>query len=244
MSKTSGLGQFLLAGGIDLSGDVGSLSSIHGGPAALEVTGIDKAAPERIGGLLDGAIDYAAWFNKAVGQAHPTLSPLPTGDVIVMLGTGSTVGLSAACMVGKQLDYAATRGADGALSMTVPNPANGSSLEWCDLLTAGKRTDTTATDGTTLDGVAASTTGWAAYLEVTAFTGTSVTVTIEDSANGSTWAAVTGGAFTAATAVGAQRIEGASGATLRRYVRATTSGTFTSATFAASITRHPVGALA
>jgi hypothetical protein len=61
------------------------------------------------------------------------------------------------------------------------------------------------------------------------------------------FAAVTGGAFTAVTADAAsQRIAGAAGATLRRYVRAvtTTSLGFTGATFAVAVCRHPAGAAA
>lgn len=247
MSKSSGLGQFLLVGGYDLSGDVGSLSNVHGGPAALDQTGIDKSAIERIGGVLDGGLDYQAWFNPATDRAHARLSTLPTADVHVMYGTASTLGASAACLVGKQMSYDPTRGQDGSLSMAVPHVANGFGLEWCDLVTAGLRTDTAATNGSSLDGGAATTTGWSAYLQLTAFSGTDVTVKLQDSADNSTWADVTAGAFTEVTAgPTVERITGAAGATLRRYVRAVTAttGGVTSATFAVAVTRHPVGASA
>jgi hypothetical protein len=247
MSKASGLGQFLLVGGVNLSGDIGSLSSVHGGPAPLDVTGIDKSAMERIGGVLDGAIEYTAFFNDAVGHSHAALSALPTTDVVLLYGTASTIGAAAAGMVGKELDYGGTRAQDGAWTFGVPNPANGYSLEWLDLLTAGLRTDTGATLGTAVDGGASSVTGWSAYLEVTAFTGTDVTVKLQDSADNVTFADVTAGGFTAiTTAPTSQRIEGAAGATLRRYARltTTTSGGVTSVTFAGGVTRHPVGAIA
>lgn len=247
MSKRSGLGQFLLVNGYDLSGDVGTVNNVHGGPAALEVTGIDKAAFERIGGVLDGGLDYVAFLNKGAGRAHPVLKALPTTDVHVLYGTASTLGLPAAGCIGKQPAYDPTRSQDGMISFAVPHVSNGYGLEWCDLLTAGLRTDTAATNGATVDGGAATTTGWAAYLQVTAFSGTDVTVKLQDSANDSTWADVTGGGFTAITAgPGYQRIAGAAGATLRRYVRAvtTTSAGVTSVTFAVAVTRHPVGATA
>jgi len=81
--------------------------------------------------------------------------------------------------------------------------------------------------------------GAQAYLSVTAFTGTSVTVAVQDSADGSTWAAVTGLTFTAATAAPyTQRLATANNATLRRYVRAVTTGTFSAATFTAGINRN------
>lgn len=247
MTKSSGLGQLLLVSGYDLSGDVGSLSNVHGGPALLEVTGLDKSAYERIGGVLDGGLDYVAWFNDALAHAHPVLSALPLTDVHVLYAMGSTIGLAAAGAVGKQLDYGGARAQDGALSFAVPHVANGYGLEWAELITAGLRTDTAATQGASLDGLAATTTGWSAYLQCTAFTGTDVTVKIQDSANDSAWSDVTAGAFTAVSAGRTvQRIEGAAGATLRRYVRATTTtvGGVTSATFAVAVSRHPVGASA
>jgi hypothetical protein len=81
--------------------------------------------------------------------------------------------------------------------------------------------------------------GAQAYLQATGFTGTSVTVAVQDSADNSTWTAVTGLAFTAVTAAPAwQRLAIASGATLRRYVRAVTTGTFSSATFAVVLDRN------
>lgn len=245
MSKSNGLGMGILVAGVDLSGDTSELGEIGGGPAALEVTGINKSAPERIGGVLDGRLSMTTFFNDAVGAAHATLSGLPTTDVHVAAFQASTMGAATACIIAKQIGYDPTRASDGGLTFSVQAPANGFALEWCDLLTAGLRTDTAATNGTTLDGTTSSTTGWSAYLQVTAFTGTDVTFTIEDSADNAAWAAVTGGAFTQVTAAPAyERIEGAAGATLRRYVRVTTSttGGVTSVTFLAAITRHPVGA--
>lgn len=242
MAKQSGLGSGLLVAGVDLSGDAGSFNP-HGGPTLIDVTGINKSGFERIGGLLDGGLEYTAFFNPSVGAAHPTLATLPTADRIVTAFLSSTLGDEAACIVGKQTDYSGNRGADGSFTFSVPGPANGFGLEWANTLTAGKRTDTAATNGASLDGTAASTTGWAAYLHVTALTGTNVVVTLEDSADNVSFAAFTGSAFTSVTsAPGSERIAGASGATVRRYVRAVTTGTFTSATFLVAFTRHPSGA--
>lgn len=244
MTKRSGLGMGAVYGGFDLANDIGSLT-INGGPALMERTGIDKSGIERIGGLLDGAIDFGAFFNDATARAHPVFSAITAADRQMVVFLASTIGASAACMVGKQLDYAGTRGADGALDFAVPHPANGYGLEWCELLTAGIRTDTTATNGTSLDGTVAaapSTTGWAAYLQVLDLTGTNVIVTLEDSANNTDFATFTGSAFTSVTTDrGVQRLAGAAGSSVRRYVRAVTSGTFTSAPFIVALTRRPIG---
>lgn len=237
MSKQSGLGDRLLIDGYELSGDIGSLSRIGGGPLALEMTGIDKGAPERFGGTLSGAIEFSSWFNDAAGQAHPVLAALPTADRHVMYLRGSGVGSVSAGLYAVQIGYDPTRGQDGSLSMnTSAQSTGGLPLEWGEQLTAGVRTDTTGTNGAALDGGAATTHGASAYLQVLGVTGTSVTITLQDSADNSSWANITGGAFTAATGRGAQRI--AVAGTVRRYVRAVSSGTFTSAQFAVSFTRH------
>jgi hypothetical protein len=242
MPKKSGLGQNIYVGGYDLSGDVGAVQTVSGGPAALEVTGIDKSAPERIGGLKSGEISFNSWFNTAASQEHPALASLPTTDRIVLYADTLAVGGAAAALLGKQINYDSTRASDGSLALTVQVLSNGETLEWCELLTAGKRTDSTATVGVSIDfGSVSSLFGASAYLEVFTVTGTSVTVTIEDSADNGTFAAVTGLAFTAVTPGGAptaQRLETGATATIRRYVRATTTGTFSNAVFAVGFIRH------
>lgn len=238
MAKQGGLGDALFVDGVDLSGDIGSLGTIGGGPAAIEVTAINKSAIERIGGLRDGRIEYSAFFNKAAAAAHPTLSSRPTTDRSIMYCRGTSLGSPSACLVAKQLNYDPTRAADGALTIAGSTQGNGYGLEWGRLLTAGKRSDTTATNGTGVDHTAASSFGWQAYLHVFSFTGTSITVTIQDSADNVSFAAFTGSAFTAATAVGTQRIAGAAGSTVRRYVRVVTTGTFSEATFSVNFVKN------
>lgn len=239
MAKQSGLGDYLLIDGYDFSGDIGSLSKIGGGPALTEVTGITVSAPERIGLLRDGGMDFAAWFNPAVGRAHDILTELPYGDRVQTYCRGLGIGSQAASLVAKQINYDPTRGADGALTLAVSTQANGYGIEWGEQITAGKRTDTTATNGAALDFGAVSTLfGWQAYAHLIAFTGTDITLTIEDSADNVTFATLTGGAFTAFTGIGAQRLEGGRTATVRRYVRIASTGTFTSATFLVNFVRN------
>lgn len=236
--KETGLGDHLYVSGYDLSGDIGSIQRIAGGPAALDVTGIDKSAFERIGGLRDGGIDFTAWFDDQAGQAHPRLSSLPTTDVIVSYFHGGAQGNACASCVAKQIGYDGNRANDGAFSFTVSTVANGYGVEWGQQLTAGIRTDTTATSPSTgLDGGASTSNGAQAYLHVFSFSGTSVTVTLQDSADNSTFAAIASPmAFTAATGITSQRI--AVTGTIRRYVRAITTGTFSSAAFAVQFTRN------
>jgi len=112
--------------------------------------GIDKGAMERILGIRDGGIDYKAFFNPdATTGVHARLSTLPTTDQIITYCRGTTLGSPAACLVAKQLNYDPKRGNSGEINFDVSSVANGYGLEWGQLLTAGKRTDTTATNGTT-----------------------------------------------------------------------------------------------
>lgn len=238
--KRTGLGMNLYCGGYDLSGDVGALNNIRGGPSPLVVTGIDKEAYERIGGLRDGGLEFMSFFNKAAGQAHPVQSALPRTDVIVVATVGTTLGNPAAAVVAKQVNYDGTRAADGSLTFTTQALANAYGLEWGIQLTAGKRTDTSATNGTAVDTLASASFGGQAYLEVFAVTGTSVTCTIEDSADNVSFAAVAGLAFTAATGITTQRLATSNTATIRRYVRVATTGTFSNAVFSVVLNKNEV----
>jgi len=230
VAKSSGLGDAFYVGGYDLSGDTSALSKIGGSLGVLDVTAINKSAFERLGGVRDGGIDWTSYFNPT--GAHPVLSALPTADIIATYANGTALGNPAACIVAKQVNYDGTRGQDGSLTFGVQATANAYGLEWGVQLTAGLRTDTAATNGTGVDQAASTSFGWQAYLQVTAFTGTSVTVKIQDSADNSSWADLSGAGFTAATGITSQRLQAASGtATVRRYVRAVTTGTFNPATF-------------
>ena len=79
------------------------------------------------------------------------MSSLPTTDRILTYCRGTTLGNPAASLVGKQLNYDATRADDGKLTFAVRAEANAFGIEWGKQLTAGKRTDTTATNGTAVE---------------------------------------------------------------------------------------------
>jgi hypothetical protein len=239
MPKTTGLGDNLYLGAFDLSGDIGSIKEIGGAQKPLPVPGINALAYERRGGQRGGGLKFTAWFNASAGQEHPVLSALPTTDVVAGYFRGTAVGSPTACLVAKQVNYDPTRKPDGELSENVELTANAFGLEWGDQLTAGKRTDTTATNGADLDGGASSGFGLQAYLWVFGFTGTSVVVKLQDSPDGVAWTDVTGGSFGAIAAVGAQRIATAGNLSVAQHLRVITgTGTFTSITFACSVTRN------
>lgn len=229
MSKSSGLGSGLFVGTADISGDIGSVSTIETSRTVLNVTGIDKSAVERILGLRDGSLSYMSFWNTAAGAAHLTLSALPRTDIQMSYIHASTVGEAGASMVAKQVTYAPTRGADGSLTATTNALANGYGLEWGELLTTGKQTFATGSvNGTSIDLGAVSTLfGAAGYLHVFSHGSGTATFTIADSADDSSFTAVAGMAFTAVTGATTERVQGTATATVRRYVRIQKTGVST-----------------
>lgn len=239
MTKQSGLGDNFYVAGYNVSGDINSLSRIGGGPAPWDTTDITQSAVSRIGLKRDGGMDFVCYFDPASNASHDRFSALPTTDAIVSYFRGTTVGNACASVVGKQINYDGTLNQDGSFLFDVQALANAYGLEWGQMLTAGIRTDTSATNGSSINYGAATSFGWQAYLHVFAFSGTSVTVTLQDSADNASFAGFTGSAFTAATGITSQRLQASSGtATVRQYVRAITTGTFSNAQFAVMFVKN------
>lgn len=244
MTKESGLGAGFFLSGYDFTGDVVAVRELSGGPRLIEgVTGIDKLAPERLGGKLTGAQRITTWFNPAANMSHKRLSAMPSSDQQGQYWHRTVIGRPVHCMVGKQTTYTGNEAEDGSFTFESDLESNAFSAEWATGLTAGKRTDTTATNGTGVDFTTtafpgSSTFGGQFYLQVMAFTGTSVTIAIEDSADNASWAALSGMSFATVNGITAERIQTARAATVRRYLRVATTGTFSSVTFAVAAVRN------
>lgn len=236
MSKSSGLGAALWVSGYDLSGDVQAVTKIGSPVAQLDVTGIDKYAHERLNGVLDAGIDFTAFFDPAT--SHPVLSALPSTDVIVTCTpTALGIGAPMASTVAKQIGYDATRGTDGSLTFNVSTTGNSYGLDWGQCATAGKRTDTTGTTGAYIDDTTGTAYGLQAYLHVFGFTGTSCTVKLTHcTTSGGTYTDLL--SFSAASAIGAQRAATVNTATVNRFIKVVTTGTFSSCQFAVAYTRN------
>lgn len=245
MAKGSGLGDNFYLDGLDVSGDIGALNSLSSPMTTQTVTPINKSAQERIGLRHDGTIAAMAYWNPGVAAdtSHSALKTLVTTDRQFSYFRGTTLGNPAASVTGKQINYDGTRADDGSLTYAFDAQGNAFGLDWGVNLTAGKLTQGAAGNGSSVDLGASPTSysqGWAAYLHVFAFTGTSITVKIQDSADNSAFTDITSATFTAATAIGKERISAGptSTATVRRYVRLVSTGTFTNAIFAVNFVRY------
>lgn len=243
--KTSGLGDQFYVDGNNISGDVGSVDNVSAPQVLLDMTGIDKFAMERVGGLRDGNMKFTTFFNAATGKVLSVLKTLPRTDRIATYFRGTAIGNPAASLPAKQLNYDGKRATGGAYTFSAEAQANGFGIDWGNQLTAGMRTDSAATNGTGYDygaTIGSTSFGWQAFLQFNVLTGTDVTVKIQDSADGVTFADLAGGAFAQVTTTTpqAQRLAVGGVATVRRYVRASTvtTGGFTVATFAVQFTKN------
>lgn len=239
MAKQSGLGDQLFIGGYDIGADINSIGSLSTPRGVLDATAITQSGNARIFGLRDASAEFVSYFDPATDQAHDALSALPTADTQVMYLRGTGVGSEAFCMVGKQIDYNPNRGDDGSLLFTTSAQSNGFGADWSDQLTAGKVTHASGASTAGLDTTASASFGWQAYLQVFSLGSGTATITIEDSADDAAWATLSGGVFTNATTRTFERLQSSSAtATVRRYLRVTTSGVFTNLVFAVAITKN------
>ena len=242
MGKISGLGQQLYLGGRDLSGDVGSIDSAGSPTNLLDVTGINKSAVERIYGLRTGQLSFTAFFNDATDAEHDALKGLPTADVLALWMMSTTRGDACAALTAKQIDYDATRGAEGSLTFKVDLQGTaGLFLEYGKILVA-KTTHSSATDETGIDHGSQTTIGAVGFLQhFSAATGT-VEYDIEDSSDSTngvdgSWANLL--AFSdVATPYNPIASRVAVNGTVEKWTRASTNGTFTTAVFAMGLRRR------
>lgn len=242
MAKQTGLGDNCYIADVDVSGDIGSLSSIHNARTTTDATGINKSGMERLSLAKDGSIDFAAWFNPA--NAHLEISTLPRANTLVSYFRGTTIGNIAASMVAKQVNYDGSRAADGALSFAMQALSDGYGLEWGRMLTAGVVLDQDLGALTSYDyGAAVGTTafGLQAYLHVFAIGSGTAQVSVQhssDNAVGDPFADVAGAVFTDVSAAGWERIQTARDASVERYLRVNVDGTFTDLDFAVMVVKN------
>lgn len=239
MAKSSGLGDQLFIGGTDIGADINSIGSLATPRETLPATGITQFANARLYGKRDGMAEFTSYFNPSANQAHPTLSALPTTDVHLMYLRGEGRGNQGIGLVGKQIDYAPTRGDDGSLLFGTSVQANAFGIDWGKQLTAGKQTDASAGNSASIDTTASLSFGFQAYLQVFSLGSGTAEIDIQDSADNVSFANLTDGAFTDVTGKTVQRLQSSS-ATLavRRYIRVATGGTFTNLVFAVIITKN------
>ena len=229
MAKQTGLADAFYIGGYDLSGDVTSVDTVSTRKATIDTPVIEKAAMVRLPGMGDGEISFTTWFDDATDLEHDALSPLPTTDRAVLYCRGVAADSPAAMIVAKQINYDFTRGTDKALSASVQCLGNGTILEWGVLLQA-EATHSSATSSSSKDDSASTSNGLAAVLQIVSISSGTPTFKLMDSANNSDWADLV--SFTAVADGNEPASERVSvTGTVNRYLRVTSTGTFSNAKF-------------
>jgi|TARA_R110000751_G_scaffold97232_2_gene189239 hypothetical protein len=239
MSIKSGLNQRFYVHGNDLSGDVASITTAEGMFDEYDITDITKVAHARILGQASGRMEWSSFFNDAAGQSHAVLSAMPLTDVVVTWLLGTALGDPTFSLVSKLASaYAPTRARDG--SMDISARAEGSAgapLEEGVALTAADDTFSSASSATSIDQTAQTTLGATAVCHVLSIGSGTPTILIEDSANNSSWATLL--TFGAQAVNTGKRVT--STATVDRYVRITTTGTFTDCVVVVTLRRGLTG---
>ncbi len=236
MAKVSGLGVRLYAAGYDLSGDVNMVDTIGYTQQLLDVTTLDVESTGRIAGLSDSSLTVNGWFEAASDHAAYTSNSgaMPTADQVVFVQMGTALGDTFAGMTAKEATYVVNLTSGSALATTATYSSTaGQQVDWGVTLTASKTTNASAASGTGVDNATSSANGCVAYLEAMSLASGTCVVKVQHSTDNSTWADLI--TFTGVTGRVAQRAT-ASG-TINRYLRVTTSGSFSTIVFVAGVAR-------
>jgi hypothetical protein len=246
MAIASGLAEQFFVDANDLSAATAGARRLSSSMSPLQTPVISERGMRRIPGLRDGAMDVDSWFDDSV--IHPVLSTLPTVDRVATWCLTTALGGPTASIVGKQIGYDPTRGQDGSLALATSVLGNGSALEWGRSLTGGGAFGNLAVQGSagSLTGyndeaIAATNFGLQLYVHLLSFTGTSITIAVHDSNDngaGDAYAIVPGATTAALTTPGAVRVTTSATENVKEWLRITTTGTFSAATFVAAYVRN------
>ncbi len=231
----------IVIGGYDLSSDFNKMDRDQSVDEA-EVSGFGATAKSYVLGLQATKLTLGGWFNGAVNAVHARLEAILGGtntpvtvaygsrnlgdpcdvldgkekDYKISVAIGSAVGVSAEI----DMDYAVGLGTIGHALGAETVTGSAASVDWGATSTASN--------------------GFDANVHLTAISGAGAQLTarFQDSADNVTFADISGGTFTAATAIGGQSLHNV--ASVRRYTRAawTMAGTTPSCTFLMSLAKR------
>lgn len=201
--------------------------------AALDTTTFKATSKAVLPGHSDGKIDLDGLWDPTKDPTFVSYIATSSGQVATVGPTGLALGAVAYLMSSRQISYRESTPVGGLCSIKVGMTADGGVRAGVSLQDLAAQTATG--NGSSVDGVAATTAGAVAHLHVSAYSGfTNVVFTVEDSANNSSFSTI--GTFTTVTATGSERITIAGN--VRQYVRIVRTVTGSgSVTFQASIAR-------
>ena len=240
MAKESGLNVRLYVMGYDLSGDANAVDSMGYTQNLMETTPLNSAAATRIVGLADGGLTVNGYFDNATGKIHPTFTSnsgkLPTADQVVLVPMGASVGDPSVGISAKEADYSVSRSSGSAITVSSSFNGNGMGGEFGVMLTAHDDTHSSASSGSSVDNSASSSSGGSGYLQAFSLDSGSVVVKIQESTNDSSWTDLMTFSTVGTSDVSTAERLTMSG-TVARYLRVTSTGTFSNAKIAVGFSR-------
>ena len=211
-----------------------SSQSINSTVDTPETTVFTSTAKEFIAGLYSGTVSLDGFFEATLdGIVETDVLGAVAGNNVTIAPAGFTVGSPTVDCVGLATTYSTTSDVADAVKASIEFQASGRIDYGVSLadLDVPKIADA---NGATFDGGAGTSGGALAVLQVSSVTGGGVTVKVQHSTDGSTWADLA--TFTAASSTTSQRVTVAG--TVNRYLRATWTQTATSASFAVTLSRR------
>lgn len=207
--------------------------------AMSEVTaGANPGGASFVPGLMNGTLGLRGPQDSTGQDLHSQIEAAKGVDnsfLATVCPDGTALGQVAFTVLGDASDHEIAAQVADAVGYTFQASAD----ESVDMgfLVHAYQAETATGNGTSVDRGASSANGGVVVMHMPVFSGfTSVTVKVQDSADNSTFADLTGATFTAATTAAAQRLFLAKGSTIRRYVRVVTTVVGTgSATFLVAI---------
>lgn len=189
-----------------------------------------------IAGLEGGSIAIQGLWEGSASAVDEQLDASIGSEAIITVcpqGFG-TLGNKAIMLKGEHISYQIRSTTTDAVRIVAGGTADGG-VRTAGVLLHILEQETTTENGSSVDNGAGTSNGGVGHLHVTAFSGTSATVKIQDSANDSAFSDLV--TFASVTGVGAQRIPVTG--TVDRYLRyAITADNFTTMTLAVSFARN------
>lgn len=218
MAKLSGIGMELYFGGSDLSGCTASIENLSTPRTTIDKTGLVTSSIERVYGHSSGEMTVTTHFNDCAGKEHLRYRNAPTTDVLAMILVRPCKDQEVAMLTAKQVSYDGTRGTDGDFTLSVEAQSNAQFLEWGKVLVT--KTSVSANGNSpSLNNCAASCSGVAVMIQVSVFSGTSISVALQESSDdGCTDAFATIACFTNVVGITAER-KTVSGSGQEQYMR-------------------------
>tara|TARA_R100000808_G_scaffold6135_4_gene18408 strand:+ start:2585 stop:3313 length:729 start_codon:yes stop_codon:yes gene_type:complete len=241
MAIQNGLNTRLYVMGNDLSGDANAIDSAGYTQETMETTALNESAVSRMIGRADGSLGVSGYFDNASNKIHATFTSnsgkLPTADQVVLVPFGASVGDDCVGISAKEADYNVSRSQGSVMTVSSTFNGNGMGGEFGEMLTAHDDTHSSAGSGTVVDSGASSASGGAGYMQIMSLASGSVTVKVQHAtSSGGTYAdLVTFTATGTSDVPTAERVE-ATG-TVNRYLKVTTTGTFSNAVIAVAFSR-------